>query len=162
MHRISPDFRLSDYHYEVGNLWRSRDDEPETQEFAKLPPWMHYEEIDIETRLDLQKAIPEALDTICPRERKIILLRFWFDMTLDECGDVFELTRERIRQIEAHALRKLRHPSRSKILYMLFDSRQVTRKVEEEDWTWMESMLVRIKQRQEDDLLKQLMELKAN
>jgi hypothetical protein len=162
MHRISPDFRLSDYHYEVGNLWRSRDDEPETQEFAKLPPWMHYEEIDIETRLDLQKAIPEALDTISPKERKIILLRFWFDMTLDECGDVFRVTRERIRQIEAHALRKLRHPMRSTVLKSLLDVCPVSTRRVEQHLEWLDEMLLRIKQRQEDDLLKQLMELKTN
>ena len=162
MHRVSPDFRLSDYHHEVGRLWRSRNDEPEAQEFDKLPPWMHGESMDTETRLDLQKAIPEALDTISPKERKVLLLRFWFDMTLDECGDVFRLTRERIRQIESHALRKLRHPTRSKILRTLFDSRQITPRKAEVDWTWMENMLVRIKQRQEDDLLKQLVELRAD
>ena len=162
MRRITPEGRLSDYHPDVGNIWRSRNDEPEKQEFDKLPPWMHGESMDTETRLDLQKAIPEALDTISPKERKVLLLRFWFDMTLDECGDVFRLTRERIRQIEAKALRKLRHPMRSKILRTLFDSRQVTPRKTEVDWTWMENMLVRIKRRQEDDLLKQLVELRAD
>ena len=162
MRRITPEGRLSDYHPDVGNIWRSRNDEPEKQEFDKLPPWMHGESMDTETRLDLQKAIPEALDTISPKERKVLLLRFWFDMTLDECGDVFRLTRERIRQIESHALRKLRHPTRSKILRTLFDSRQVTPRKTEVDWTWMENMLVRIKRRQEDDLLKQLVELRAD
>ena len=162
MRRITPEGRLADYHPEVGNIWRSRNDEPEAQEFDKLPPWMHGESMDTETRLDLQKAIPEALDTISPKERKVLLLRFWFDMTLDECGDVFRLTRERIRQIEAKALRKLRHPMRSKILRTLFDSRQVTPRKTEVDWTWMENMLVRIKRRQEDDLLKQLVELRAD
>ena len=162
MRRITPEGRLADYHPEVGNIWRSRNDEPEAQEFDKFPPWMHGESMDTETRLDLQKAIPEALDTISPKERKVLLLRFWFDMTLDECGDVFRLTRERIRQIEAKALRKLRHPMRSKILRTLFDSRQVTPRKTEVDWTWMENMLVRIKRRQEDDLLKQLVELRAD
>tara|TARA_R110000868_G_scaffold330695_1_gene591670 strand:+ start:20 stop:532 length:513 start_codon:yes stop_codon:yes gene_type:complete len=160
MRRITPEGRLADYHHEVGSLWRSRNDEPEAQEFDKLPPWMHGESMDTETRLDLQKAIPEALDTISPKERKVLLLRFWFDMTLDECGDLFELTRERIRQIEAGALRKLRHPMRSTVLKPLLDVCPVsTRRLEqseEKDWNWLEDIIKRQKQRQEDKLIKKM------
>ena len=60
------------------------------------------------------------LNTLTPRERGVLKLRFGLDdgyqRTLEEVGAAFEVTRERIRQIEAKALRKLRHPSRSKKL----------------------------------------------
>ena len=60
------------------------------------------------------------LDTLTLREERVLRLRFGLDdghqRTLEEVGRVFEVTRERIRQIEAKALRKLRHPSRSKKL----------------------------------------------
>ena len=59
-------------------------------------------------------------ETLPPRERKVLKLRFGLDdgrpRTLEEVGREFGVTRERIRQIEAKALRKLRHPSRSKRL----------------------------------------------
>ena len=61
-----------------------------------------------------------ALKSLTPREEKVIRLRFGLDdgrpRTLEEVGRQFNVTRERIRQIEAKALRKLRHPSRSKKL----------------------------------------------
>ena len=60
------------------------------------------------------------LATLTPREEKVLRMRFGIgeksDHTLEEVGQDFEVTRERIRQIEAKALRKLRHPSRSKRL----------------------------------------------
>ena len=62
----------------------------------------------------------ELLNTLTDRERKIIALRFGLEdgrpKTLEEVGKEFKVTRERVRQIEAKALRKLRHPSRSKKL----------------------------------------------
>ena len=68
----------------------------------------------------LKEQLNSVLSTLTPREEKVIRLRFGLDdgrpRTLEEVGEVFELTRERIRQIEAKALRKLRHPSRSKKL----------------------------------------------
>ena len=67
--------------------------------------------------LDLRERMASMLKTLTPREETIIKLRFGFDSgsehTLEEVGQLFAVTRERIRQIEAHALRKLRHPSRS-------------------------------------------------
>ena len=67
---------------------------------------------------DLKEQIAAVLLTLTPREEKIIKMRFGLDdgseHTLEEVGEVFAVTRERIRQIEAKALRKLRHPSRSR------------------------------------------------
>lgn len=68
----------------------------------------------------LREQLEEVLDSLTPRERKVLRLRFGLDdgrsRTLEEVGQEFGVTRERIRQIEAKALRKLRHPSRSKKL----------------------------------------------
>lgn len=68
----------------------------------------------------LREQLMEALETLTEREQKVLRLRFGLDdgrpRTLEEVGKVFSVTRERIRQIEAKALRKLRHPSRSKKL----------------------------------------------
>ena len=68
----------------------------------------------------LKEQLMEVLDTLTPREKKVLELRFGIvdgrTRTLEEVGKVFNVTRERIRQIEAKALRKLRHPSRSKKL----------------------------------------------
>ena len=68
----------------------------------------------------LTEATRKVLATLTPREERVLRLRFGIgqqhDHTLEEVGQDFEVTRERIRQIEAKALRKLRHPSRSKRL----------------------------------------------
>ena len=68
----------------------------------------------------LKEQLINVLDTLTPREEKVLRLRFGLDdgraRTLEEVGKEFSVTRERIRQIEAKALRKLRHPSRSKKL----------------------------------------------
>ncbi len=68
----------------------------------------------------LKEQLEEVLDTLNEREQKVLKLRFGLDdgrpRTLEEVGKEFDVTRERIRQIEAKALRKLRHPSRSKKL----------------------------------------------
>ncbi len=68
----------------------------------------------------LKEQLEEVLDTLTEREQRVLRLRFGLDdgraRTLEEVGQVFGVTRERIRQIEAKALRKLRHPSRSKKL----------------------------------------------
>ena len=70
--------------------------------------------------LSLQEQTRKVLSTLTPREEKVLRMRFGIgeksDHTLEEVGQDFEVTRERIRQIEAKALRKLRHPSRSKRL----------------------------------------------
>jgi RNA polymerase primary sigma factor len=68
----------------------------------------------------LREQLESVLESLMPREQKVLRLRFGLDdgraRTLEEVGQVFGVTRERIRQIEAKALRKLRHPSRSKRL----------------------------------------------
>ena len=73
----------------------------------------------------LKEQLGDVLKTLTPREAKVLRLRFGLDdgraRTLEEVGKEFEVTRERIRQIEAKALRKLRHPSRSKKLKDFLD-----------------------------------------
>ena len=68
----------------------------------------------------LREDLENVLDTLCPRERDVLRLRYGLDdgrmKTLEEIGQIFNVTRERIRQIEAKALRKLRHPNRNSIL----------------------------------------------
>ena len=76
--------------------------------------------VDYTTRVVLSEQLDEVLDTLTDREENVLRLRFGLDdgkmRTLEDVGKVFNVTRERIRQIEAKALRKLRHPSRSKQL----------------------------------------------
>ena len=68
----------------------------------------------------LRRELMSVLKSLTPREERVITLRFGLDdgrpRTLEELGKEFNVTRERIRQIEAKALRKLRHPSRAKRL----------------------------------------------
>ena len=68
----------------------------------------------------LRESVEDVLESLTERERKVLRLRFGLDdgrgRTLEEVGKEFKVTRERIRQIEAKALRKLRHPSRSRKL----------------------------------------------
>ncbi len=76
--------------------------------------------VDAASNLVLREQLERVLDTLSPREREVLKLRFGLDdgysRTLEEVGHIFEVTRERIRQIEAKALKKLRHPSRSRRL----------------------------------------------
>jgi len=73
----------------------------------------------------LHEIIHDLLDTLTPREAKVLAMRFGINMntdhTLEEVGKQFDVTRERIRQIEAKALRKLRHPSRAQKLISFLD-----------------------------------------
>ncbi|HEX8963858.1 MAG TPA: RNA polymerase sigma factor RpoD [Rhodocyclaceae bacterium] len=73
----------------------------------------------------LREVTKEILDSLTPREAKVLRMRFGIEMntdhTLEEVGKQFDVTRERIRQIEAKALRKLRHPSRSEKLRSFLD-----------------------------------------
>ena len=77
--------------------------------------------------LNLREQTEAVLKTLTPREEKVIKMRFGLgdgsEHTLEEVGQNFEVTRERIRQIEAKALRKLRHPSRSRKLRAFLEGR---------------------------------------
>ncbi|AKO45156.1 RNA polymerase sigma factor RpoD [[Haemophilus] ducreyi] len=81
--------------------------------------------LDSATAESLRLATNEVLEGLTPREAKVLRMRFGIDMntdhTLEEVGKQFDVTRERIRQIEAKALRKLRHPSRSETLRSFLD-----------------------------------------
>lgn len=74
----------------------------------------------------LREVTADVLESLTPREAKVLRMRFGIDMntdhTLEEVGKQFDVTRERIRQIEAKALRKLRHPTRSDKLKSFLDS----------------------------------------
>ena len=77
------------------------------------------------TSSGLKEAAQEVLKSLTPREAKVLRMRFGIDMntdhTLEEVGKQFDVTRERIRQIEAKALRKLRHPTRAEKLFNFLD-----------------------------------------
>ncbi|MCX7856411.1 MAG: RNA polymerase sigma factor RpoD [Deltaproteobacteria bacterium] len=75
---------------------------------------------------DLREQLEKVLATLSPREEKVIRMRFGIgekrDYTLEEVGQIFEVTRERIRQIEAKALKKLKHPTRAKKIYPFLEA----------------------------------------
>ncbi|MFZ1389987.1 MAG: RNA polymerase sigma factor RpoD [Dokdonella sp.] len=81
--------------------------------------------IESSTNIGLMETVHDVLGGLTPREAKVLRMRFGIDMntdhTLEEVGKQFDVTRERIRQIEAKALRKLRHPSRSEQLRSILD-----------------------------------------
>jgi RNA polymerase sigma factor RpoD, C-terminal domain/RNA polymerase sigma factor, sigma-70 family len=81
--------------------------------------------VDSATQGGLREATHDVLSSLTPREAKVLRMRFGINMntdhTLEEVGKQFDVTRERIRQIEAKALRKLRHPSRSEKLQSFVD-----------------------------------------
>jgi RNA polymerase primary sigma factor len=84
--------------------------------------------LDAATNEGLRESIREILSSLTPREARVLRMRFGIDMptdhTLEEVGKQFDVTRERIRQIEAKALRKLRHPSRSEPLRSFLDQEE--------------------------------------
>ncbi len=83
--------------------------------------------VDDATTESLQETTKEILGSLTAREAKVLRMRFGIDMntdhTLEEVGKQFDVTRERIRQIEAKALRKLRHPTRSERLRSFLDDK---------------------------------------
>ena len=85
-----------------------------------IPDGEEDEPVEMASRTILSEQLQEVMDTLSPREAEVLRLRFGLDdgkpRTLEEVGKEFDVTRERIRQIEAKALRKLRHPSRAKKL----------------------------------------------
>ena len=99
------------------------DDEAQLGDFVEDKSAISADDALIET--DLNGQIRKVLATLTPREEKILRMRFGIgersERTLEEVGNDFSVTRERIRQIEAKALRKLRHASRSKVLRAFLD-----------------------------------------
>lgn len=75
-------------------------------------------------RLEAYEIVLQAIFTLLEREQKVLLLRYGFidnkPLTLNQVGDILNITRERVRQIEARALRSLRHPSRAEKLRLLY------------------------------------------
>ena len=82
--------------------------------------------LDAAIQSNLRETTTRVLASVTPREERILRMRFGIGMnkdhTLEEVGQQFSVTRERIRQIEAKALRKLKHPSRSRILRSFLDN----------------------------------------
>lgn len=93
------------------------------EDFSTLAPF------ESATRAGLREAIGDILESLTPREAKVLRMRFGINMntdhTLEEVGKQFDVTRERIRQIEAKALRKLRHPSRAEKLQSFLDQEDI-------------------------------------
>ena len=67
-------------------------------------------------RQNLKQVVTKVLSTLTPREERVIRLRYFYNKTLDEVGQLFSITAPRVRQIECKAMRKLVHPSRCNIL----------------------------------------------
>jgi RNA polymerase primary sigma factor len=84
--------------------------------------------VDAATNSGLRESVRAMLESLTPREAKVLRMRFGIDMntdhTLEEVGKQFDVTRERIRQIEAKALRKLRHPSRAEKLHSFLEQNE--------------------------------------
>jgi RNA polymerase primary sigma factor len=82
--------------------------------------------IDVAIQSNLRETTTRVLASLTPREERVLRMRFGIgmntDQTLEEVGQQFSVTRERIRQIEAKALRKLKHPSRSRMLRSFLDN----------------------------------------
>ena len=82
--------------------------------------------IDAAIQSNLREITTRVLASLTPREERVLRMRFGIGInrnhTLERVGQQFSVTRERIRQIEAKALRKLKHPSRSRVLRSLLDS----------------------------------------
>lgn len=93
-----------------------------------LPDTSTRSPIDAATQLGLTESVQKVLSSLTPREAKVLRMRFGINMntdhTLEEVGKQFDVTRERIRQIEAKALRKLRHPARAEQLRSFLDEQE--------------------------------------
>ncbi len=100
-------------------------DEGETRLGDFIEDQRGFEPVDTITAEDLKAQLQDILETLSPREREVLTLRFGLEdgrpHTLEEVGQKFGVTRERIRQIESKALRKLRHPIRKKLLEDFLD-----------------------------------------
>ena len=103
-----------DFPSDVRHLWYTQEYELEKEVFEDLPPWMDAtKSIDPVLHFELKIVVNNVLNSMTVREQTVLRMRFWQEMTFDECGHCLRVTKERIRQIEAKALRKLKHRSRS-------------------------------------------------
>lgn len=97
--------------------------EPEIDTIIELRSWDYVlpDPIEEAMRYDMARVLNDCLDTLTPRESKVLKLRFGLDRdrdyTFEQIGKMFGVTRERVRQIEAKALRKMRHPARSQRIW---------------------------------------------
>ena len=124
---------LADASYELRHAYYY-EGYPKDTDFPELPV---LEPEPVETDLeygvhqqDVARIVNEVLDTLTPREAKVLRLRWGInlphDRTLEEVGRLFDVTRERIRQIEAKAMRKMRHPARVALIQPLFERKLPT------------------------------------
>lgn len=109
-------YELKQAYYYFGYLKDS--DLPDLPVWEPEPVEVDLEEVVLQA--DRARVVAEMLDALTPREAKVLRMRFGIDLptdyTLEEVGQVFDVTRERIRQIEAKAIRKLKYPQRYNIL----------------------------------------------
>ena len=91
-------------------------DELETEPFEVLTDDIAIEMDEVLYTDELKKALTLALATLTAREERVIRERFFYGKTLEEVGQTFSVTRDRIRQIQNKALRKLQHPTRKEML----------------------------------------------
>lgn len=94
---------------EVGDIWRTRNDEPEEEEPIYMRAVYETSLADEEIQ-DFGRCAWRLVDSLTPKQAKVLSLRYIQDMTLREVAGVLGVTYERIRQIEREALRRLRHP----------------------------------------------------
>lgn len=117
-------FKLRDVYFRLISLDVNVGEDMDTPLANFIPDERSKLEDDVSLVL-LREQIDDVLETLSPRERDVLILRYGLEdgttRTLEEVGKIFKLTRERIRQIENKALRKLRHPSRSKKLKDFLD-----------------------------------------
>jgi len=157
MPRLIADKPILQYPSEVRAIWYTRHKELKPEVFDRLPKWMAPEAVQGDAQNDMRRLVAEVFETISPREAKVLQLRHWHDLTLDEIGKIFELTKERIRQIEARALRKLRHPSRSEALRPFVDECPKALRADEDERGELLD-----KQLQEEELLQKYLQYKLN
>lgn len=123
MRRITPEGTLASFGPEVGRLWRTRDVEPPDEDLPYPPPWLNVDTPDPALKIGLKETVALMMATLTWRERVALHCRFWLDYTYEDAAQAMCLTRERVRQIEARALRKLRHPTRASLLRDYVDFR---------------------------------------
>jgi RNA polymerase sigma factor (sigma-70 family) len=119
--QINKEGRLSDFPSEVRHLWHTRHDEPLQQVFDRLPGWMEEDHLDVDWGMDVVLVLRMMFTKLKYREREVLWYRFWEDFTLEECGELYGITRESARKIQENAIRKLKHPVLRHHLFDFFD-----------------------------------------